>query len=100
MFSQASSECNHVIEARCGPSGQCPLSNIFYTCKKVFLGELGITSCNYLVIPCAAAMARGVKINEDDQAYCLLHMTTTNDHCNACCADEKCRNGDSIEFCG
>jgi len=100
MFGHAATECNEVIEARCGPSGQCPLGNIFYSCTKVFLGSLGLTNCNYLAVPCAAAKARGVQINADDMAYCLLHMTTTNDHCNACCADEKCRDGGSIDFCG
>ena len=94
MFGQASDKCTHVVEARCGSRGQCPLSNMLYNCW-----ELEGTRSNYLVIPCVAAMAQGTPLTGADQAFCLLHMTTRNAHCNACCRDERCRGSNSIATC-
>ena len=96
MFGQASSKCNFVVEARCGNNGQCPLSNLLYDCVDVTSG----TRCNYLVIPCAAAMAQGTPVNAKDQAFCLLHMTNRNEHCTACCRDGICEGSKSITYCG
>ena len=99
MFGQASDKCNHVVEAKCGSSGQCSLANLLYNCEPL----KGRESCNYLAIPCVAAMAgaqaQEEMLNAKDMAYCLLHMTTRNEHCKACCRDEKCRGSKSIDFC-
>ena len=93
MVGKASDKCTHVVEARCGSKGQCPLANLLYDCEP--LNGNG----NYLAIPCASAMAQGTPVNAADQAFCLLHMTTRNEHCKACCRDEKCRGSKSIDFC-
>ena len=90
MFGQASDKCTHVVEARCGNSGQCPLANILYNCED---------DGNYLVIPCAAAAGQGTPVNSNDMAYCLLHMSTRNEHCTACCRDPSCRGSRSIQTC-
>ena len=94
MFGQASDLCNHVVKARCGSRGQCPLANLLYHCTSTsFWGN------NYLVIPCGTAKAQGVRINADDMAYCLLHMTTRNEHCSACCRDPKCSGSSALPNC-
>ena len=95
MFGQASDKCTYVVEARCGSSGQCSLSNLLYDCQHLN----GRGSYNYLVIPCAAAIAQGTPVTSVDQAYCLLHMRTRNEHCRACCRDQSCRGSRSISTC-
>lgn len=95
MFGMTSDMCNFVVEAECGNGGQCPVGNMLMDCEIVKEGQ---TRCNYLLIPCMAAVAQGSPVTANHQAICLLHMTTLNQHCNACCRDPACRDG-SIPYC-
>jgi len=99
MFGQASDKCNEVIEARCGNNGYCPIQNVLYHCQTML--EMGKSSwCNFLTIPCAAAEKdNGEKINSEDMAWCLLHMSTVNESCSACCRDPACSGSRSIRHC-
>jgi len=97
MFGMTSDKCNFVVEAKCGSKGQCTVGNMLMECEDVSFGQ---DRCNYLVIPCIAARAQGTPLTTDAMAYCLLHMTTLNQHCHSCCRSPKCHGSHSIAYCG
>jgi hypothetical protein len=96
--------CIRVLEAQCGATGNCPLVNILYHCRRNDRSH----SCSYLTLPCTRMIADPKVIatltadqlrNILDPAFCLVHMTNINENCNACCTDTKCQGTGGMPHC-